>query len=315
MKVAITGISGYIGTVLLSRLAEEKDVETVVGVDIRSPRLNLPKLKFYSQDTLQPLGGIFAENEIDSAIHLAFVLKPTRDRTRTRQVDIGGSETFLDACRQAGVKHILYLSSHTVYGAHPDNPPLITEDVTMRPLKDFQYSWDKTATEQILQDFTAANKDICLTVLRSCPVIGPNAANSVAAIMFKPAVMIGIKGYDPPMQFVHEDDIARLVMILLRQKRPGIFNVAGNRSVLYSELAKLAGKRMLCLPGWLLGLLMHITWALRLQSESPVSGLEFIKYPEVVSTEKLRRETGFEFIYSSKDAVTSFVSTTRIKRR
>lgn len=306
-SIAITGISGYIGSRLLSRLDEIPSVGKIVGIDMKPPTKRPGKLWFYCREVVQPLGDIFVENEVDSAIHLAFVLKPTHNKKGARQVDIGGLSHFLDACRQARVKHILYLSSHTVYGAYPDNPVPIKEDVPLRPLIGFQYSWDKVEAERILADFAASHRDVCLTILRSCPVIGPNAGNSVVASMFRP-LMIQIAGFDPPLQFVHEADLVELMVMMLVQKKAGIFNVAGDGELRYTELAKLCGKRTVILPDKLLHLLMVFSWTLRLQSESPPSGLEFIKYPPVVSTEKLKRETGFQFGYSSKEAVISFLS-------
>jgi len=307
MRIAISGISGYIGSRLFSRLDSMKAVERIIGIDVRPLKVSSPKLRFYCQDIFAPLGDIFAENEVESAIHLAFVLKPTHDRAGAHQVDIGGSLNFLEACRQAYVKHILYLSSHTVYGAHPDNPIPLTEDSPLRPLPDFQYSWDKVETERILRDFAVPNKDVCLTILRSCPVIGPNAANSVAALMFKLLVMIGVAGYDPPMQFVHEDDLIELITTFLNQRRTGVFNVAGDGELRYSEVAKLSGRAMIKLPEGLLRFLMGFSWSLHLQNDSPTSGLKFIKYPPIISTEKLKNETGFQFRYSSKEALLAFM--------
>ncbi|MAF85477.1 MAG: hypothetical protein CL875_03215 [Dehalococcoidales bacterium] len=311
-RVAITGISGYIGTRLLSQLNRIEDVERIIGIDVKPPRCNSPKLKFYCQDISKRLGDIFIENEVDSAVHLTFVLKPTNDRAGTQQIDIGGSINFLEACHQAQVKQILYLSSHTVYGAHPDNHAPFKEDSPLRPLPDFQYSWDKVETEQIWHDFATSHEDVCVTILRCCLVIGPNAANSVAALMFKPPIMIGVAGYNPPMQFVHEDDLTELITTFLNQKKMGIFNVAGDGEIYYREVARLFGRMMLTLPDRLLHLLMGISWALHLQSESPASGLKFIKYPPMVNTEKLKNETGFQFRYSSREALLSFISTRQI---
>jgi len=214
---------------------------------------------------------------------------------------------FLEACRQAEVKHIVYLSSHTVYGAHPDNAGLLNEDSPLRPLPGFQYSWDKAEVERMLHDFATSHRDVCLTILRSCPVVGPNAGSSIITSMFKP-IMIRVAGYDPPMQFVHEDDLVEIIMTFLSQRKSGIFNVAGSGQIRYTEVAKLARKRTIALPERLLHLLMGFSWALRLQRESPTSGLEFIKYPPIVNAEKLKSELGFQFSYSSRDAITSFLS-------
>jgi UDP-glucose 4-epimerase len=308
-SIVITGVSGYIGSRLLSRLDEIPGIGKIVGIDIRPPTKRPTKLRFYCQGILQPLGEIFVENEVDTAVHLAFVLKPTHNREGARQVDIGGISNFLDACQQAQVKHILYLSSHTVYGAHPDIPVPLREEALLRPIAGFQYSWDKASAERMLTNFAISQKDVCLTILRSCPVIGPNAANSVVTSMFKP-VMIRVAGFDPLLQFVHEDDLTELMIAMLIKKKAGTFNVAAAGEVRYTELAKLCGKRTVTLPDKLLRLVMSFSWRLHLQSESPASGLEFIKYTPVVSTEKLKTETGFQFRHSSKEAVISFLSAT-----
>jgi UDP-glucose 4-epimerase len=309
-SIAITGISGYIGSRLLSRLSTTQDVARITGIDIKPPRVSTSKLRFYQQDISEPLGDIFIENEVESAVHLAFVLKPTHDQRGTRQIDIGGTANFLAACRKAPVRHIVYLSSHTVYGAHADSTGPVNEQAPLRPLSGFQYSSDKAEIERMFQDFAASQPQVGITVLRSCPVIGPNAAGSVVTSIFKP-VMIQVAGFDPPLQFVHEDDLVELVIAMLRRKQAGIFNVAGDSELRYTELAWLYGKRTVTLPDQLLRWLMSFSWTLRLQGESPPSGLEFIKYPPLVSTEKLKTETGFKFRYSTEEAVISFLSATK----
>jgi UDP-glucose 4-epimerase len=308
-NIAITGMSGYIGTRLVSRLDTIDSIQKIIGIDIREPTLRPPKLRFYLQDVLKPFGDLLIENEVDTAIHLAFVLKPTRERTSAQKIDVEGTINFVQACRQAKVGHVLYLSSHTVYGAHHDNPVPLTEDSPLRPLPGFQYSWDKAQAEQIIRDFGQSQRDVTITILRCCPVIGPHAAGSVPVLMFKPPVMIGVTGFDPRMQFVHEDDLIQAIETFLNEKKGGIFNVAGERDLKYSEVATLAGKRLLRLPGGLIKPLMRVSWALHLQNDSPYAGLEFIKYPPVVSTGKLLKETGFRFHYSTEEALSSFVST------
>lgn len=309
-SIAITGISGYIGSLLLSRLGEIESLERIVGIDRVLPRGNSPKLKFYCQEILKPIANIFTDNGVDVAIHLAFVLKPTHHLVRARQIDIGGTLNFLEACRQVRVKQILYLSSHTVYGTHFGRVKSFKEDSPLHPLPGFQYSQDKAEVERILTDFATSNRNICITILRSCPVIGPNAANSVATMMLKP-IMLRITGYDPPMQFVHENDLVKLIMTFLEQGKGGTFNVAGAGKVRYSDIATLAKRKTIGLPEKLLKFLMGFSWALHLQNQSPPSGLEFIKYPPILSTEKVKRETGFQFDYSSRDAMASFLSSKR----
>jgi UDP-glucose 4-epimerase len=125
--------------------------------------------------------------------------------------------------------------------------------------------------------------------------------------MFLP-VMIRVTGYDPLLQFVHEDDLTGLMVAILKQKKAGVFNVAGDGCLRYSDVAGLSGKGIISLPDWLLKMVLGVSWSLRLQSESPPSGLEFIKYPPLVNTDRLKNELGFRFSYSSREALASFIN-------
>ena len=313
-NIAITGISGYVGTRLLNRLDENPDIRKIIGIDVVEPRLKSDKLAFYHRDIRQPFGDIFEENEVTTAVHLAFILRPTRQYSQARDIDIEGMNNLIAACRQAGVKHLIYLSSHTTYGAYRNNPLPLTEESPLRPVPGFQYSGDKIETERMLRESGLSDSGTIVTVLRSCPVMGPNAIGTATTIMFQPWVMVGVAGYDPPMQFVHEDDLVDLLALLIDSPRVGIFNVASNDVLKYSEVAGIMGKKLLKLPGKLLELVISLSWATHLQSASPVSGLEFIKYPPVVSTEELERELGLKFRYSSQEALVSFADALAEKR-
>ena len=305
-NITVTGISGYIGTKLINQLHTSKDEVRIVGIDTREPRLKSPKLRFYNRDISQPFDNLLRENDVDTVVHLAFILRPTRQKARARQIDIGGMQNLLNACRKAGVRHIVYLSSHTVYGAFRDNPVPLTEDAPLRPVPGFQYSQDKIETEKILNDYISSERDVTLTVLRSCPVLGPNAVGSATTIMFQPPMMIGVAGYDPLMQFIHEDDLIGVIAACLALGKGGIYNVAGGGTLKYSQVARRLGKRLLKLPGKLLEPVISFSWATHLQSASPAGGVEFIKYPPVVSTEKVGVELGYEFRYSSEQALAAF---------
>ena len=306
-NVAITGIGGYLGGRLLNRLEQEDEVERIVGIDVKEPSAASSKLKFYRQDVREPFADIFADNQIDTALHLAFQVTPIHDEAGTHSINIQGSQNFLEACKQASVSHLFYMSSHTTYGAHADNPESIPEDAPLRPTPDFIYPMDKAKVDLMFQDFMAKNTDTRVTIVRTVTVTGSHIVAGGLTVLFTP-VMIRAGGYDPQWQFIHEDDLVELVTILLKKKLGGVFNVAGEGGLRYTEMIKAVGKRSIALPAGLLSRFTGLSWNLHLQSRSP-GGMEILKYPIVVNTEKVRKATGYQFSYSGPEAFAAFLET------
>lgn len=304
-SVAITGVSGYLGIQMLKLLDQDKEVETVVGVDIKPPKYSTTKLKFYSRDVRQPMVDIFAENRVDTAVHLAFVIPPA-PYADARGINIGGSQSFLQACEATAVEAVFLLSSHTVYGAHGDNPPLIAEDQPLKPVRSFPYAEHKAEVDLMFQDYAKAHPKQCVTVVRSVPVIGPGVATSGLDVLFMP-VTIHILGYDPAWQFIYGPDLVRLVATLLKERRAGVFNAGAEGSVSYSDMRRATGKPSLGLPSWVWSPLIRFSWALRIQQKSAVGGLEFLKYPILVNADKAIRATGLRLTYNSREAFQAFM--------
>ncbi len=304
-SVAVTGISGYLGTQILRLLDQDEDVETVVGIDIRPPAHSTDKLKFYSQDVRESMDDIFLENRVDTALHLAFIVPP-RTHVDAHGVNIGGTKSFLRACEAASVDGLFYQSSHTVYGAHKDNPRLITEDQPLRPVPGFPYGQDKAEVDLMFQEYAKAHPKQCVTIVRVVAVVGPEAGPSGLNVLFMP-VTICVAGCDPGWQFLYEQDLARLVVTLVKERHAGIFNAGAPGSVGYRDMLRATGKPSLRLPGWLLSPLVSLSWALHIQRSSSSGGLELMKYPILVSTERLTKTIGFKFTYDSPDSLKSFM--------
>jgi len=314
LVLAVTGASGYIGSRLLQELEMEEGLAKVVAIDTRPLPATFDKVTSERLDVTQSLDDTFQAHRINTVAHLAFTLKPGRGRReieRVRQANLTGVQSVLKACHAAKVSSFIYLSSHTVYGAHKDNPVPIAEETPSRPSLGFQYSWDKALCEGIVQEFARENPEVSVTVLRSCVVMGPGADNFVTQAFFKP-VLIGVMGYDPPLQFVHEDDVAKLLHLLIMEPCPGTFNVAGEGVVRYTRMAHLAGRRLVFLPPVLAYPLTQMAWKLGIQKDSPAAGLDFIRYPVVVSTGKLKKETGFRFSYTSEETLMAYLSGKRV---
>ncbi|MCH7625488.1 MAG: NAD-dependent epimerase/dehydratase family protein [Chloroflexi bacterium] len=307
-RILVTGASGYVGRTLIRRLEQESGVEHILATDVRPLEGEYStKVRFIRHDVTDPIHGLLQDHDINSVAHLAFVLKPGRDSATVRKVNIGGTANVLDASVKAGVEHILCFSSTTVYGAHADNPPLLTEDSPMRPVAGFQYGETKVAVELLLWDFVRRNKSPTVSILRSCPVMGPRTDNFISRVFSRP-LLVGIKGSDPPMQLLHEDDMTEVLSRCLLERIPGTYNMAGRDSIRWSEMAEALGKKIVYVPPRLLYGITDLSWNMRLQNESPASGLDFIRYRWTVSTEKITRDLGVNFKYSSREALMSFAN-------
>ncbi len=303
--VAVTGASGYIGTRLVRRLLETRGIERIVGVDLLPSTIEDERYTHVQQDMTEPLDDAFAGAE--AVVHLAFVLRQLRKRAEGRRINVGGAGNVLRACANAGVGRIVLMSSATVYGPRRDNPPALTEDAPLRPPKGFAYAEDKAACEALFRTFAEEHPEACVSILRGCVVMGPNAANFITAALDKP-LLIGVRGNDPQMQFVHEDDLTELLLRFTTQWHPGVYNVAGAGSVRWGEAVSLAGKRLVRLPGPLASALAELAWRTHLQSDSPSAGLGFIRWPWTVNTGKLGRETGYVYRHTSREALEAYLN-------
>ncbi|MCY4654646.1 MAG: NAD-dependent epimerase/dehydratase family protein [Dehalococcoidia bacterium] len=306
LRIGITGASGYIAGKLICELQESAAADMILATDIRSPSVEYSsKVKFAHWDVSENRPDIFARHQVDTLIHLAYVLNPARQDARARLVNVAGTENALQASEQAGVRHVIYLSSTSVYGAHADNPELLNETDPVRPLEGFQYSRDKVAAESLVSEFASRNPEIAVTILRVCPVMGPNADNFIAKAFRKP-LLPGIGSADPPMQFLHEDDIVQTLIRCLERRPRGIYNVGGDGAIRWGEMVAMMNRPVVRLPAPIWYLLTSAAWHLRLQSDSPASGLDFVRYRWTASTDKIRSAIGIEFRYSSRAAWESY---------
>ena len=308
LRVAVTGSSGYIAGRLIRRLECSADVEFILAADIRPPTERYShKVEFAPLDVTSPFPDLFAEHRIDAIVHLAYILNPGRRGATARRVNVDGTDNVLDACARAGVRHVIYLSSASVYGPRAGNPDFLTELDPTCPISGFQYSEDKAEAEVRLLRFTESGPSTVVTILRVCPVMGPNADNFIARAFRKPLLpMIG--DADPPMQFLHEDDLEEILFRCLERRLPGIYNAAGDGTILWSEMADAMGVPTLRLPETAWRSLIWTAWHIGIQSDSPPGGLDFIRYRWTVSAEKLKAALDTEFEHTSREAWESFAA-------
>lgn len=306
-RVAVTGASGYVGTRLVRLLAARGDVEEIVALDLRPPRDPPPQVRFNRADVTEP----FAEHfrGVDAAVHLAYAFSPALPRHVATRINLDGTRHFLAACAESGVSRAVVVSSATAYGARADNPPRLVESDPLRATPAFQYAHQKRLAEALCDQFAAEMPGVALTVCRPAIVVGAGVDNHVSRMLFKPKVLT-IRGSDPPMQFVHEDDLASAIVGLLDAAARGRFNVAPVDTLTFGELAATFERAPLALPAAAARLLCGLTFALRLRAlnESPPGALDYVRHPWVVDAGRIAREIGWQARFTTKQAVAAWRS-------
>lgn len=307
LRVAVTGAAGYIGGRLIRRLETDEAVASVLALDIaeRPPRHRSDKTRFMRLDVAEPFPRLFREHGINAVVHLACVLAPGRNPEAARRVNAGGALNMLEACANAEVRHILYLSSASIYGARPGNPEFFTESHRPNPVRGFQYSEDKLIAESFLSGFANREPSVPVAVLRACPVVGPNADNFIASA-FRQRILPMLGDNDPEMQFVHEDDLIEAMARCMKTRTSGVYNVAADGAIRWSRMAEMMGRRTLRLPPSVWRGLTAAGWRLRLQSVSPPPGLDFITYRWAVDASKIKRTLDIKFRHTSCEAWRSY---------
>ena len=106
-----------------------------------------------------------------------------------------------------------------------------------------------------------------------------------------------------PQQYVHEDDLISILILLIERRTAGIYNVAGDGTMTYEEMADLLGIGLKKLPWRFVYTLNNILWFLRSSKvKFPPTALRMVVNPWIASNEKLKKETGYEYQYNTTEA-------------
>lgn len=192
----VTGAAGFIGSFLSKRLLAEG--KNVIGVDnindyydvnLKHARLDLikdhPNFKFYKEDisNKEAMDKIFKENEIIYVINLAAqagVRYSIENPDVYIESNIIGFYNILELCRKYPVKHLVYASSSSVYGANK-KVPFEETDFVDTPVS--LYAATKKSNELMAYTYSHLY-DIPSTGLRFFTVYGPMGRPDMAYFMF-----------------------------------------------------------------------------------------------------------------------------------
>ena len=146
MTIAVTGATGYVGTVLVERLlAAGASVRALV----RNSQAALPAgVERAIADVTVPSSLVPALGGADVVVHCAAEQR-SPSRAQHQAVNVAGTRAVLDAALAAGVRRVVHLSSIAVYPRHEGSLP-VSPDEPVDPFPELRdaYAWSKIGAER-----------------------------------------------------------------------------------------------------------------------------------------------------------------------
>lgn len=203
MRVLVTGAAGFIGSHLSQRLLARGD--EVIGLDnlndyyavsLKEARLarltRQPGFSFVKGglEDRQLLEQLFMQHRFDAVINLAAQAGVRYSLTNPHAYvdsNLVGFMNILEGCRHHGVKHLVYASSSSVYGANTAMPFSVHQNVD-HPLS--LYAATKKANELMAHTYSSLY-GLPTTGLRFFTVYGPWGRPDMALFLFTKAILEG----------------------------------------------------------------------------------------------------------------------------
>jgi UDP-glucose 4-epimerase len=306
-RILITGLSTYWGGRLAQALEQDPEIETVIGIDRTPPKLALERTEFVQvSDAHSLIRRIVDAAEIDTVVDTRLVVDSiVTTRARAHENNVIGTMNVLAAAAGVGgagspVKKLIFKSSARYYGAEQDDPAFFSEDMRRPHPPRAAIERDICEAEASVRDFRAKNPETSVCVLRFADALGPDLRTSWQSYLGLPVVP-AILGFDPRVQFIHEDDMANCLEHAVRYDLDGVFNCAADGVLVLSEVADLLGKTLApVLPPWGTGL---AAGALR-RSGVPISPelLPQLRFGRGLDNRALKA-TGFRYQHTTREAV------------
>jgi len=326
-RVVVTGIAGNLGLRLLPLLAHCQ----VIGIDLAPPPTSHP-LRFVRMDlgleeSCRELFLLLRETRPIAVIHLAFVLDPVRtgvlDLDRMWQINVAGTARVMEAITEANrddaiVGKFIFPSSVSAYG--PDLPEPVSEDFPLGA-HTLPYAIHKMEADKVVQQRAPALRNCSVYMLRPHIFSGASVENYMLGAFrgtpngrAKRASRMRDQGKRLPcllpygeqylenrLQFVHVDDMARLLAHIVSRTEPEsqrltVLNVAGRgEPVTFARCIAMAHAKLKRVPGkWSFRLVLQLLWKLGI-SAIPPEAMPYITGEYLMNTDRLRKFLGEDY--------------------
>ncbi len=297
-------------------LAADDSVERVIGVDVVPPRQDVGRTEFVRADIRNPIiAKVIASAGVDTVVHMSVIATPfgAGGRTAMKEINVIGTMQLLAACQKApSVTKLVVRSTTAVYGSSSRDPALFTEG--MEPRSQFRsgYGKDSIEVEGYVRGLGRRRPEMDVTLLRFANFIGPRIDTPLTRYFSLPVVPT-VLGFDPRIQFIHEDDGVEVLRRSVLEPHRGTFNVAGADVLLLSQAIRRAGRVAASVPSPAVSMVGSVFRRAGLVDFSPEQ-MRFLQFGRGVDTTRLHDDFGYRPSFTTPAAFDDFVAGRELMR-
>ena len=311
MRIVVVGATGNIGTSVLRSLADEREVESVLGLARRLPGLTVSKVEWGSADVVSDdLAPHF--RGADAVVLLAWIIQPSRDLNKQWMVNVEGSMRVARAVKEAGVPSLLYASSVGAYSPGPKDRR-VDESWTTGGVPTSYYGRHKAEVERRLDRFEQEAPEVRVVRMRPGLVFKKEAAQGIRRLFagpFLPGVLANpaLINLLPDIenlrsQVIHSYDVGDAFRLaIVNEDARGAFNIAAEPVLDAQEIGRILNAKPVPFSAQLARAGAGLSWALRLQPVPP-GWLDLSRNVPIMDTTRARTELGWTPQRSADEAL------------
>jgi UDP-glucose 4-epimerase len=167
--------------------------------------------------------------------------------------------------------------------------------------------------EAYVREFGRRRRDVDVTLFRFANILGPHSDTPLARYLRMPVVPT-VLGFDPRLQFLHEQDAIDLLARAVRDPVVGTYNAAADGVLFLSQLLRIGQRVPLPVPLPLLNAPGTITRLIGRGFHVPPHIVRLLQWGRVADNERLVHEFGFTPRYTTRQVLEEFYTELRMRR-
>lgn len=313
-RVLVTAASSRLGKLVVDELESLGSFEVILAVDSKPPTLPFEQAEFVlMDDDFSQIGRVCNKTGLELVIDLVPLvafneLNEGRLRRHPQAV-----EALVSGCSDGNsVQKIVSVGSVYRYGWDHKYPRFISEDtkIVRRPVGTAERAFGQIETKLFTAAKRLANQTgkgrraqtLDVSCLRVTDVVGLTGIGVLDAAGRLPVVPT-VLGCDPPIQVVHEEDLAKAVAFAATHRIPSLLNVAADGTIPVSELLTSVGRSAApLLPPWGLRLLAALITRTGVPFTNEIAGQ--VRFGRGIDN-RLLKSQGFSFSRTGRESLTT----------